>query len=254
MSEVQRQVAAAFAASSATLEATKRRSDRVLRRQLLEIEDLQIRIVELEASDAVAAGDLEVLRDELAREQERFVAELAERDRVYAEEIATYCRVVEDIAATPEGLAALERFNAGQEAEALAILDRLRAARDLAAARRTATLEVAVTDRQRSVAFTAFGNVAIRHGDLDAALETYARGLEVAERLATADPSNALAQRDIIVSLYKLSNLASATGRQRDAERMLKRALDVNSALIQRFENPRWLQDRQALQAALEAL
>lgn len=127
---------------------------------------------------------------------------------------------------------------------------------DLGAARRTAqaTLEVAVTDRQRSVAFTAFGNVAIRQSDLDAALEAYARGLEVAERLAAADPSNALAQRDIIVSLYKLSNLASATGRQRDAERMLKRALDVNSALIQRFENPRWLQDRQALQAALEAL
>ena len=140
VSEVQRQVVAALATSNATLEATKRRSDRALRRKLFEIEDLQAEIADLEAEGATTVSELNTLRDRLAAEQQRFVDELAERDQFYADEIATYRRAVEDIAATPEGLAALERFNAGEEAEALEILDLLRTARDLAAARRIAQL------------------------------------------------------------------------------------------------------------------
>jgi tetratricopeptide (TPR) repeat protein len=57
---------------------------------------------------------------------------LSERDRTYAQEIAVFRKAVQDIAATPEGAAALARFNAGDEVGALAVLDKLRAARDAA--------------------------------------------------------------------------------------------------------------------------
>lgn len=149
VSEVQRQVFAALAASNATLEATKRQSDRALRRKLFEIEDLQLQINELEEESVTTADEIEALRNQLATEQQRFVEELTARDRVYADEIATYRRAVEDIAATPGGLIALERFNAGEEAEALATLDRLRAVRDLAAARRIAQLALDAWSRSQ---------------------------------------------------------------------------------------------------------
>ncbi len=119
VSEAERQVRTALAASSATLEATKRQSDRALRRQLFQIEDLRAEIAELERGTTVASEQIEMLRNDLAVQEQRYVDALAERDRVYAEEIATYRRAVEDIAATPQGLAALTRFNAGEEAEAL---------------------------------------------------------------------------------------------------------------------------------------
>ena len=48
-------------------------------------------------------------------------------------EIAVFRAAVEDIAKTPEGVAALARFNAGDEMGALAVLDDLRAARDAGA-------------------------------------------------------------------------------------------------------------------------
>ena len=62
--------------------------------------------------------------------QESFVAELAANDRAFAETIAVFRGAVTDIASTPPGAAALERFNNGDEVGALAILDRLRAAND----------------------------------------------------------------------------------------------------------------------------
>ncbi|MEP3340680.1 MAG: tetratricopeptide repeat protein [Hyphomicrobiales bacterium] len=140
VSEAQRQVLAAVAAAEATREAMDRQNDRALRRKLFELEDLRAEIFELKAEGSSASAEIEDLRNALAVQQAQFVEDLETRDRVYAEEIATYRQAVEDIAATPEGLAALERFNAGEEAEALAILDSLRAVRDLAAARRISQL------------------------------------------------------------------------------------------------------------------
>jgi|GEM_PF-3560053 len=149
LSEAQRQVAAALAASNATLEAVRRQSDRELRLRLFEIEELQDQIEELVQSSDSAQGEVASLRDELALEQKRFVETLANIDRAYAKEIAAYRAALEDIASTPQGLAALERFNAGEEAEALAILDQLRSARDLAAARRIAQLALDAWGRGR---------------------------------------------------------------------------------------------------------
>lgn len=127
VSEAERQVRAALAASNATLEATKRQSDRALRRQLFEIDDLRAEIADLAAGGGAAAQQIEVLRNTLAEEQQRFIDILSERDRVFAAEIASYRLAVEDIASTPEGLAA----------------------RDLAAARRIAQLALDAWQRAK---------------------------------------------------------------------------------------------------------
>ncbi|MCA3449517.1 MAG: hypothetical protein INF92_03950 [Rhodobacter sp.] len=147
LSEVQRQVSQAQFASAATIAAVQRRSDRVLRQQRFEIDELRAEVDVLRDGGTKDRASLDVLRDQLAGREAAFVAELAARDQVYAEEIATLRRAVEDFAATPEGLAALQRFNDGDEAGALAVLERMRSVRDLAAARRIAQLALDARNR-----------------------------------------------------------------------------------------------------------
>ncbi len=93
------------------------------RRQIMEQE------ARLAEARARVAADVARLQDQLVAAREALVADLAARDPAYAEEIAAFRREVEDIASTPEGLAALARFNDGDRVEVIAILDRLRQAR-----------------------------------------------------------------------------------------------------------------------------
>ena len=92
------------------------------------------------------AGDLRH-RAELAAAEDRFVAELAEKDRAYAQAIAIFRGAVTDIASSPSGAAALARFNAGDEAGALTVLDQLRAADD-ASRQKRADIESAAQGRR----------------------------------------------------------------------------------------------------------
>src|SRR5262245_1659110 len=108
-----------------------------MRSQRKEIEELRGR---------VRAGDRQRTA-ELPAAEEKYVAALAERDRAYAQEIAVFRKAVEDIAATPEGAAALAGFNAGDEIGALTVLDNLRAARD-AARKKRADIESAAEGRR----------------------------------------------------------------------------------------------------------
>ena len=94
------EVAAALYAASA-----ERAADAKLRAQRHEIESLRT---------AVRTGAAQRQAD-LTAAEEQYVAALAARDRAYAQEIAVFRKAVEDIAATPEGAAALARFNAGDE-------------------------------------------------------------------------------------------------------------------------------------------
>ena len=119
------EVAAVLYNASATQAAAERAADETIRHQRIEIDSLRI---SLNAS----TGENTQLQLQLTEAEERFVATLAERDRTYAREIAVFRDAVEDIASTPEGAAALARFNAGDEVGALQILDELRAARDAA--------------------------------------------------------------------------------------------------------------------------
>ena len=91
---------------------------------------------EIEGLRAQVRGGAAQLRAALTAAEEKYVAALAARDRAYAQEIAVFRAAVEDIAKTPEGVAALARFNAGDEIGALAVLDDLRAARDAARKKR----------------------------------------------------------------------------------------------------------------------
>ena len=115
--DVHAEIAAVLYAASATQAAMSKSADDRLRRQ-------QERIKSLAAE--IQAGDTRH-RAEMIAAQESFVAELTQRDREYAAQIAVFRNAVSDIASTPDGAKALERFNAGDEVGAIAILDKLRA-------------------------------------------------------------------------------------------------------------------------------
>jgi hypothetical protein len=66
-------------------------------------------------------------------------------------------------------------------------------------------------------------------GDLAGALSAYEESKAIAERLAASDPSNAGWQRDLVVSLWKLS--ADGLAAPRDAREYLKRVLEILDAL-----------------------
>ena len=69
---------------------------------------------------------------QLTAAQRRYVAQLESRDHAYAEAVGVFRKAVQDIASTPQGVAALQRFNAGDEPGALAVLDKLQQSRDQA--------------------------------------------------------------------------------------------------------------------------
>ncbi|TKB88622.1 MAG: hypothetical protein E8D41_14515 [Nitrospira sp.] len=131
------EVAAALYAASATQAAAERAADVKLRTLHKEIEALRTQ---------VHTGAAQHQAD-LTAAEEKYVAALASHDRAYAQEIAVFRKTVEDIAATPEGAAALARFNAGDELGALAILDDLRTAHD-AARQKRAAIESAAEGRR----------------------------------------------------------------------------------------------------------
>ncbi len=110
------EIAAVLYAASATQAAVAKSADERLRRQQ---ERIKVLAAELKAGDGRH-------RAEMIAAQESFVAELAQRDREYAAQIAVFRNAVNDIASTPDGAKALERFNAGDEVGAIAILDKLR--------------------------------------------------------------------------------------------------------------------------------
>ena len=131
------EVAAVLYAASATQAAALSAADGQLRKQRVEIERLRARV-------RAGAADLQAA---LTAAEERFVEALASRDRAYAQELAIFRSAVQDIAGTPEGAVALARYNAGDEAGALNILDDLRAARARARAA-AAAIESAADGRR----------------------------------------------------------------------------------------------------------
>ncbi len=139
------EIAAALYAASATQAAAEKVADARIRAQRQEIESLRARIRRTVRLDS----ELVRLRSELITAEEKYVAALVTRDRAYAHEIAVFCNTVESIASTPEGVAALARFNAGDEVVALTVLDDLRAARD-AARKRRADIESAAEARHNA--------------------------------------------------------------------------------------------------------
>jgi tetratricopeptide (TPR) repeat protein len=65
------------------------------------------------------------------------------------------------------------------------------------------------------------GDIAQQSGDLNAALGYFTQALNIAQKLATNDPTNAEKQRDIAVSAFKLFQLATQAGDDDDASEWL---------------------------------
>ena len=66
----------------------------------------------------------------------------------------------------------------------------------------------------------------VTQGDRPAALKSYRASMEIAERLAEADPGNALWQRDLIISFVRLNEV---TGDRTYAQQALDVALRMQS-------------------------
>lgn len=141
------EVGATLIASSVTAEEIERRASVQDRARQAEIAELRTAY-----QAAVEAGDARVaeLEARLIAQQDQLVADLATDSGAYAREIAVFRGAIESIASTPEGAAALGRFNAGDRAGAISVLDDLRAARD-AARRVRADLESASEAREIAV-------------------------------------------------------------------------------------------------------
>jgi tetratricopeptide (TPR) repeat protein len=122
---VRDQIAAALFTASAT-QAAAARANVQIRQQEDEIHALR---AQLDIARSGRDDDVARLQAELTAAEERFVTALAEQDGAYAAEIAVFRDRVEDIASSPEGVAALARFNAGDELGALEVLGALKAAR-----------------------------------------------------------------------------------------------------------------------------
>lgn len=138
------EISAAVAGSSATLEAIERQASARDRARQAEIAALQAQLTEAQARGAV---ELARVQAELIVAREALVADLAARDPAFAAEIEGFRREVTDIASNPEGAAALARYNGGDRAGAISVLDRLRRARD-AARQVSADMQSAVEARQ----------------------------------------------------------------------------------------------------------
>jgi len=76
--------------ASATLAAVERVADVRISGQRREIEGLQTQLKAAGGRDAAAQSRQQELQTQLLQAQERFVADLAQRDRAYAQEIAVF--------------------------------------------------------------------------------------------------------------------------------------------------------------------
>ena len=199
------EVAAAVYSASATAAAAAKAADAKGQVQ-------QARIAAL--TTQVRAGDRR-RRAELAAAQTAFVAQLADKDRAYAQAIAGYRVEVTDIASTPQGAAALARFNNGDEVTALAVLDSLQAANAAAPAKLTDILKAAGQRRIAALAVEARARGKVTTASVIARYEGVTR----------LDPGVASDWMD-------LAQLYSDVGRLQDADHAAGAAL--NAATTQR--------------------
>jgi tetratricopeptide (TPR) repeat protein len=212
--DAQLEVSTALVQSSITIEAIKKADDA---KYLL----LQTRVFDLE----MRVRDGKAQRVELLAAKEVLIEQLSTSDAAYKTEIGVFRDDVADIASTPEGLAALARFNSGDEVGAVAILDRIRAANDKARLKRS-NLESAAEGR-RIAALTYdsffrefFENVRLKSSvnsagvRTDPLTESETRELGAIihryEDITHLDP-------DVIDDWSKLDQLYALSGRQGDA-------------------------------------
>ena len=91
----------------------------------------------------------------------------------------------------------------------------------------------AQVQRDLSISFNKVGDILKEQGDLDGALRSYRDDLQIAQRLAQADPSSAQAQRDLSVSFDNVGNILKEQGDLDGALRSYKDSLQIRQRLVQ---------------------
>ncbi len=244
-------VAQAMYASTATAAAIERAGDARITEQRRQIEAMQARLEALGGTNAA-------LETEIAAAQERFVQDLAARDRAYAQEITVFRNALTNIASTPEGARALRRFNSGDEVGALAILDDLRAAHDRARearsqaeletdTRRIALLNLEARARARLGAQYADAgtflsdaqdrtddeaDALILQGDLAGARRRLLSSLAARARAAANQPDDRVLRADVANLHDRIGDVTSALGEQTSAIEHYRVALALRRDLV----------------------
>lgn len=201
--DVRTEVATALYAASATAAASDRALDDKFRAMRKKID-----LLELEKKSD---------RTELAELKESYVSELAQRDKVYSQEIAVFRNAVQDISTTREGAEALARFNANDEIGALSIWDRLADARERG---RKVRLNIETAADRRRVAQLAFQ--ARNRGRIEAKAV-----ISRFEEVVRLDPSM---QNDWL-TLARLYRFAGSLAQAQDAA---ERAIKIDSSTTDR--------------------
>jgi len=75
------------------------------------------------------------------------------------------------------------------------------------------------------------GDVSQQAGQMDAAREFYQQYLDIAKKLAAADPANAEAQRDLSVSYQRMGDVSQQAGRLDAAREFYQQYLDIAKKL-----------------------
>jgi actin-like ATPase involved in cell morphogenesis/tetratricopeptide (TPR) repeat protein len=86
-------------------------------------------------------------------------------------------------------------------------------------------------DRNRAVGFANKGDRLLAQGDLASALREYRAGLQVSERLASSDPSNAVWQREVSLGHEKMGDVLQAQGDLAGAQREYQASLQIRERL-----------------------
>ena len=84
------------------------------------------------------------------------------------------------------------------------------------------------------MSYNKVGDVLVAQGNLAEALKAYRDGLRIAERLAKADPQNAVWQADLASSHGKLGQLYVRLGDKAEARRMFERGRAIVAPFAER--------------------
>ena len=85
------------------------------------------------------------------------------------------------------------------------------------------------------------------------ATAAFREGMAISERLARQDPNNAAWQRDVMVSMTKLADVAAAAGQQAEAIAQAERAVALARTLVTLFpDNPPHARDLPVVEEMLK--
>ena len=214
----------------------------------------------LQQGDVVTAED--ALADAYSREYQAYVRVDDEGQLLKAKPAQT-AREVAALAATRSVEDAIQWYRKAADLEPEHLWTQIELARlyqlwgDLAKALEAAQVarNAASSDRDRSVALDEVGNVRRAQGDLGQAQASYQASLDIVERLAQADASNAGLQRGLSVSHERIGDVHERLGDTARAIAAYETSLAIAQPLADRLpEHPQFQSDLQITLRRLEEL